>query len=269
MNLEEMKAKKAELGYSNEKIAELSGVPLGTVQKIFAGITRHPRYDTLVSLEKAFPSRDVTPYGSTTSYGYPCGASVIRDETAAYRPSAGYTLDDYYALPDEKRVELIDGEFYDMSAPSSVHQLLCLELAHLLLEFIRSKNGSCVTFASPIDVQLDCDDRTMVEPDVIVVCDRSKIIKRCIYGAPDLVIEILSPSTKSKDMFIKLSKYRNAGVREYWLVDPDKKQVIVYDFAHDDSISVYGFDAKVPVGIFNGGCVIDFARLYDYVSFLY
>ena len=269
MNLDEMKAKKAELGYSNEKISELSGVPLGTVQKIFAGITRHPRYDTLMSLEKAFPSNDINPCGGGTSYGYPCGASVIRDEAAAYRPSAGYTLDDYYALPDEKRVELIDGEFYDMSSPSSIHQLLCLELAHLLLEFIRSKNGSCVPFASPIDVQLDCDDRTMVEPDVIVVCDRSKIIKRCIYGSPDLVIEILSPSTRGKDMFIKLSKYRNAGVREYWLVDPDKKQVIVYDFAHDDSISVYGFDAKVPVGIFDGGCVIDFAKLYDYVSFLY
>ena len=84
--------------------------------------------------------------------------------------------------------------------------------------------------AAPMDVQLDCDDKTMVQPDVMVVCDRDKITRKCIYGAPDLAVEILSDSTKKKDMYVKLGKYMEAGVREYWLVDPKGKKVIVYDF---------------------------------------
>ena len=77
---------------------------------------------------------------------------------------------------------------------------------------------------APMDVQLDCDEKTMVEPDVLIVCDRDKIVNRCVYGAPDFIIEILSNSTKKKDSVIKLNKYLNAGVREYWMIDPTKKE---------------------------------------------
>ena len=119
------------------------------------------------------------------------------------------------------------------------------------------------------DVQLDCDEKTMVEPDVLIVCDRDKIINRCVYGAPDFIIEILSKSTKKKDSVIKLNKYLNAGVREYWMIDPMKKKVIVYDFDHDEYPVIYGFDGKVPVGIWNGDLAIDFAEVYDHVKFLY
>ena len=121
---------------------------------------------------------------------------------------------------------------------------------------------------SPVDVQLDCDDKTMVEPDVIIVCDRSKIIRKCVYGAPDFVMEVLSKSSKKKDMFIKLNKYLNAGVREYWIVDPDKKVVMIYDFEHDD-YRLASFDDKIPVSVLDNECIIDFAALYDRISFLY
>ena len=134
-----------------------------------------------------------------------------------------YTLEDYYALPEEQRVELIDGVIYDMSAPTSVHQLLGTEILLVLKDYIRKEHSLCVPVASPIDVQLDCDDKTMVQPDVIVVCDREKIQNRCIYGAPDFVVEVLSKSTRKKDLVLKLNKYMTAGVREYWLVNPDKK----------------------------------------------
>ena len=180
-----------------------------------------------------------------------------------------YTLEDYYALPDERRVELIDGVIYDMSAPTTIHQLIGLEIWGQLQKFIRKKKGTCIPFAAPVDVQLDCDDRTMVQPDVLVVCDRDKIIKRCIYGAPDFVVEVLSPSTKRKDGIIKLSKYISAGVREYWIVDPDKKQVVVYDFQKEDYPVIYGFGGEIPVGIFDGECQIDFAEIYEYMRFLY
>ena len=122
--------------------------------------------------------------------------------------------------------------------------------------------------ASPVDVQIDRDDKTMVQPDVLVVCDRSKVIKRCIYGAPDLIIEVLSPSTRRKDMTVKLSKYSTAGVREYWLVDPDRKKIVVYDLENEEIPQVYGREAQVPVGIFGGKCRIGFGEIFGYVDFL-
>ena len=261
MTIEEMKEKKREHGYTYNMMSQMSGVPLGTVQKIFTGETKSPRYDTLEALARIFENGD-------RDYLY---ADMVEDSGTAYaaKVQGQYTLDDYYALPDERRVELIDGVIYDMGAPTSIHQLIVTEIWKVLREYIGEKAGECMPLASPIDVQLDCDDKTMVQPDVLVVCDREKVIKRCIYGAPDFIIEILSLSSRKKDMFTKLAKYKEAGVREYWLVDPDKKKVLVYDLEHEELPIVYGFDSKVPVMIFGGECVIDFAEIYEYISFLY
>lgn len=118
----------------------------------------------------------------------------------------------------------------------------------------------------PVDVQLDCDDKTMVQPDVIVVCDHDKIIDRCIMGAPDFVVEILSTSTMKKDMFLKLDKYQNAGVREYWMVDAKKGRVITYFFEEDSAPVIYGMDAKIPVKIFDGELEIDFGEIQEYLK---
>lgn len=256
MTLEEMKKRKKELGYTYEQISQLSGVPLGTVQKVFGGITSTPRYDTLLALENVFSQAE-------TAY--------VKEPAAAYnvKRQGEYTLDDYYQIPDERRVELIDGVIYDMSAPTSAHQLITGLLYAKLLAYITSKKGTCLPIVSPVDVQLDCDNKTMVQPDVIVVCDRDKVINRCVYGAPDLCVEILSPSTRKKDMIIKLNKYLNAGVKEYWLIDPDKKTVIVYDFAHDNFPVFYVFHDTIPLNLWEDGCQIDFQEIYDYISFLY
>ncbi len=197
--------------------------------------------------------------------------NMVKEEAAAYgvKQQGEYTLEDYYAIPDERRVELIDGVIYDMASPSSVHQDLVTEIALILRGFVKKHKGKCKVYASPLDVQLDCDDKTMVEPDVLVVCDRDKIIKRCIYGAPDFVVEVLSLSTSKKDSVLKLKKYKAAGVREYWMVDPDKKKVVVYDWSKSELPTIYGFDTKVPVGIFHGDCEIDFAEIYQEIAFLY
>ena len=113
-----------------------------------------------------------------------------------------------------------------------------------------------MSYIAPVDVQLDCDDKTMVEPDVIILCDRSKDINRCIYGAPDFVAEVLSKSTRRKDIGVKTYKYANAGVREYWMIDPKDMKVIVYTFAQnddaEDTVSIFGFQDKIPVGIITG-----------------
>jgi Uma2 family endonuclease len=108
------------------------------------------------------------------------------------------------------------------------------------------------------------DDRTIVEPDLIVLCDREKLKRKRIFGAPDLLVEILSPSSHSKDTFWKNSKYQKAGVREYWMVDPEKRKVLVNLFEKTEGeyrSRVYNFDEKIPVGISKGECRIDFAPI--------
>ncbi|WP_346662301.1 Uma2 family endonuclease [uncultured Merdimonas sp.] len=267
MTLEEMREKKREYGLTNEQISTYTGVPLATVQKIFAGVTESPRYTTMQALETVFRSveregeeRSPRPDRTAESLAYMANDPKVQGE---------YTLADYYALPDDRRVELIDGVIYDMSSPESIHQILITEIWSQLRSYIDRKKGACLPMTAPLDVQLDRDDRTMVQPDVLVVCDRSKVVRRCVYGAPDFVVEILSPSTWEKDMYVKLGKYESAGVREYWIVDPKKKRVLVYDFEHTDFPALYTFTDQIPVGIFDGECRVDFASIYEYVRFLY
>ncbi len=256
MTIEEMRERKRELGYSYEQIAERTGIPLGTVQKVLGGITRSPRYETLRALEKIFEEEK---------------ASVTEEPANSYnfKKPGEYTVEDYRALPEEQRAELIDGVFYDMASPTSIHQLLTGEIYAVLRDYIRQNQGKCIPMISPLDVQLDCDQKTMVQPDVLVICDRSKLQNGIVFGAPDFVIEILSASTRKKDHTLKLSKYSEAGVREYWMIDPDRKRVIVYDLENENYVELYTFEDKVPVRIFDGNCRVDFKEIYDYVSFLY
>lgn len=176
-----------------------------------------------------------------------------------------YTLEDYYALPDDRRAELIDGVIYDMVSPTSIHQALLWQIFKQLSKCIEKKNGQCMPFFAPLDVQLDCDDKTMLQPDILIVCDREKIRKGKIYGAPDFVLEILSDSTRKRDMVIKLAKYAAAGVREYWIVDPDKNKVIVHDF-EKGNVGIYGFGHVVKAEIFGGACEVDFKEIEKYIS---
>lgn len=259
MTIEEMKQKKKEFGYTYEQIAELSGLPVGTVQKALGGITKTPRYDTLQALEKVFRQEEkyTERVGETqASYG-------------RQKKQGEYTLMDYYAIPEDCRAELIDGVIYEMAAPESIHQLISGELFLALKNYVRKNNGKCVVQYAPVDVQLDRDDKTMVQPDILITCDRSKIKKNLIYGAPDFIVEILSPSTRKTDIHLKTTKYSNAGVREYWLVDPDNRRVMVYDFVRDDFPFIYGFDDQIPVRIFENECVVDFAEISDYIEFLH
>lgn len=180
-----------------------------------------------------------------------------------------YTIEDYYALPETCRVELIDGVIYNMAAPDYRHQGMCGELFVQFRQYIMKKKGMCFPFLSPVDVQLDRDDKTIVQPDLIVTCDRDKVKEQVYYGAPDFVVEVLSPSNTLREQNLKYHKYKNAGVRGYWVVDPQRQLISVHDFEHGSAPAVYTFQDKVPVGIFSGGLEIDFAELYENIQFLF
>ena len=250
--LEEIRLKKRLLGYTNAIMAEKSGLPLSTVQKVLGGTTKSPRFETLLALESAFPKEE-------NAYAAPPTGALLEETLPAP------------ALPDDQRVELIDGVFYDMGAPTIPHQVLGGEIFALLRGFLRKKKGPCMPLVSPVDVQLDRDDKTILQPDVMVVCDRSKLTPARVFGAPDFLVEVLSPGTRSKDMLIKYNKYRNAGVKEYWAVDPKKETVIQYLFDDpceeerdgDITLRLYSFDQPVPVELFQGELEINFREIAD------
>lgn len=162
-----------------------------------------------------------------------------------------YTIDDIYALKDGERAELINGQIYHMAPPSWKHQKISGYLHNEIYNYIESNNGKCEVLAAPFAVFLDKDDFTYVEPDISVICDLSKLDEKGCHGAPDWIIEIVSPSSKSMDYFTKLFKYCDAGVREYWVVDPKKEQIIAYRF-EKEIMEEYSFNEDVPVGIYEG-----------------
>lgn len=162
-----------------------------------------------------------------------------------------YTVRDIYALPDGKRAELIDGQVYDMAPPSRTHQRLVHFFDRTIGNYIQSKGGGCEVYPAPFAVFLSDDDQNYVEPDISVICDVSKLDEKGCHGAPDWVIEVVSPSSKRMDYFRKLFKYNSAGVREYWIVDPLKELVTVYNF-EQETMEQYAFGEEVPAEIFEG-----------------
>lgn len=163
-----------------------------------------------------------------------------------------YTVEDIYALPDGQRAELIDGQIYDMAPPNTIHQRLIAKLSHHILSHIDTKGGDCEVFPAPFAVFLNKDNRNYVEPDISVICGKDKLNDKGCNGAPDWIIEIVSPSTERIDYGIKLFKYRSAGVREYWVVNPRTRIINVYDFEKEKETRQYSFDDEIPVCIYEG-----------------
>lgn len=170
-----------------------------------------------------------------------------------------YTIEDIYALPDGERAELIDGRIYNMAPPNRIHQKISWKLHQTIANYISSKKGSCEVYAAPFSVFLYKDDKTCVEPDISVICDKNKLDDKGCAGAPDWIIEITSPSNPETDYGIKLFKYRSAGVREYWIVNPLKQAVIVYDLEYEKLSNLYSFEDTIPVCIYDdlSICIVD------------
>lgn len=171
-----------------------------------------------------------------------------------------HTIEDIYNLPEGSRAELIDGQIYYMAPPNTKHQRI---LSFLYLEignYIRTKGGTCEVFPAPFAVSLSADDTRYLEPDLSVICDQDKIDEQGCKGAPDLVIEIVSPGSRAMDYYTKLSLYREAGVREYWIVDPMKQTVLVYDMEQAAAPTIYSFTDTIKVNIFDD-LAIDLSKM--------
>lgn len=160
-----------------------------------------------------------------------------------------YTVNDIYNLPDGQRAELIDGKVYYMAAATRNHQRIVGELFATIREHIRKNNGKGEIDIAPFGVFIDADDKSYVEPDISVIFDENKLDDKGCNGAPDWIVEVVSPASKKVDYTTKLFKYRSAGVREYWVVDADKTRVMVYDFQHDD-MNEYSFTEDIPSGLY-------------------
>ena len=200
-----------------------------------------------------------------------------RERFMKLKGGKGYTLADIEALPEGERAELIDGEMFRMDAPLRIHQDIVMELSFEIKSYIRKNKGNCKVYAAPFAVRIKKDNRNYVEPDISVVCDHEKPDEKGCYGAPDWVIEILSPSSVKMDCERKVKLYCETGVREYWIVDPEKETVTVYDFAHSDTAQptdgacalaaeswnkpmLYSFTKQVKAGIFEN-LWLDFSKL--------
>ena len=290
MTIEEMKKRKEELMYTCADISDKSEIPLSTVQKVFCGATARPRRKTMEALDLVLKNK---------SYHYEedaeTGKLVVKEEAAEYIPESGgvrkdayridcwngekpserwprqgeYTVEDFLAMPDDMHAELIDGVIYDLGAPMREHQHVLGQIYYEFFRCVEEHGNNCDVLFAPFDVRLDGDDKTMVEPDLMVICpgheyknEFTEIDREKRYnGAPNLVLEVLSPSTRRKDCTIKLRKYMNAGVKEYWIVDIKNEKVFVYVFDEDELPTQYSFDDTIPIGISGGKCSIDFRRI--------
>jgi Uma2 family endonuclease len=175
------------------------------------------------------------------------------------------TLEQYEALPEDVRIEVFDGVVYDMAGPSQEHQTILTELLVSLRNYIRGKGGSCSVFPAPFDVKLNDSPLTIVQPDLMVVCDKNKLDGKRCNGAPDFIVEIISPGNPSDDYIRKLYYYKNAGVREYWIVDPLRKTVTVNYFEGNMLSIQYSFYSTIKVNIYDD-LLINFSAIADLLN---
>lgn len=171
-----------------------------------------------------------------------------------------YTVEDIEALPEGERAELIDGEMFMMASPTLTHQDILVRLSSKIWNYIAEHKGECKVLPAPFAVYIMNDDRNYVEPDISIICDKEKLDEKGCHGAPDWVIEIVSPSSRHMDYERKLSLYEAAGVREYWIIDPKQETVAVYDLEHKEGPELHSFSERVKAGIYDD-LFLDFNEL--------
>lgn len=249
MDINDLKRMKLESGMTNQDIADMSGIPISTVNKIFSGATKNPRYSTLLAIEQVLATRENIPFTYDDITEQPM---LIREPAVPYQYHARtYRSDDIEKL-EEVRAELIDGALYMLAAPSRRHQRILTRLLFQIEGHIQKNHGKCQVYPAPFDVRIFGDDSSVVQPDLSVICRPEMLTDRGCTGAPDWLIEIVSESNPAHDYVTKLMKYQKARVREYWIVDPREDLVYVYNFENAEKTEKYTFDDAIPSGVLEG-----------------
>ena len=250
MDIFDLKKRKKESGMTNAEIAELSGIPISTVNKIFSGATENPRYGTLLAIEQVLVKREKLPFQYDEIKGEPC---LVREEATNYCYNARtYEKKDIENLDEWTRAELIRGKLYLLAAPNRMHQFLISEISYTLKSHIRDRKGKCHVYTAPFGVRLFEDDNTEVQPDIVVICNKDIMTEKGCSGAPDMVFEIASASNASHDYITKLMQYQKAGVREYWIINPDQERVSVLNFENPESTNEYTYEEVIESGVLEG-----------------
>lgn len=253
MTIEEMKECKRVLGYSNEMLAEKSGVPLGTVQKVLGGTTKSPRKKTIDALSEVLAEgMRKREQGAFVHWKGTQEALYLREEAPLYggKP-AGYAAGIIEKRPDGMSAELIDGRMIFRGPDTRTHQKITGELYFAVAGYIRSNGIDCEVYLPPYGVYLFADNRTYLIPDLTVLCDRSISKEDGCHGAPDWVVEIVSSSSAGRDYAVKLFRYRAAGVKYYWIIDPDRREIMAYRFTEEsEDVVIRSFDEEAVCPLF-------------------
>jgi len=250
MDISKLRQLKKKVAMTNAEIAELSGIPFSTVNKIFSGATENPRYATLLAIEQVLTAKQKLPFMYDESRQEPC---LVRETASSYCYSARkYGYADIEALSEGIRAELIDGKLYLLATPSRIHQYLVGEIYFSFKSHIRASKGNCHVYISPFAVRLFDDDSTHVEPDLVVICDKNKLTEKGCNGAPDIAIEIISPSNAKHDYITKLAIYQKGGVREYWMINPETRKTLVMNFENPENTGEYDFEETITSGVLKG-----------------
>lgn len=249
-------------GMTQAQLAKVTGIHQAEISKLERGLA-NPSFSTI---KKVADGLDYTPVIYFENKRNKVGAvpDTIRQYIRLYKPQGEYTIEDIENFPEDVRCELIDGKIYDMCMPSIVHQIYILEIGFQFMDYIKKNGGKCKTVLSPFALRFEDDDKSLLAPDLAVVCNPDIITEKEVCGAPDFILEVVSPSNGKRDYVEKCNIYREKGVRECWILDPVKEKLLVYQFDVDDMFpTIYGIDGKVPVGIYEGKLEIDLGGIRE------
>lgn len=232
------------------EIGERAGIPETIVRQILEGEMPDTGYGTLLAIEQVLATGERLPFQYDMERREPM---MVKEAASVYAYNARqYTRNDLEQLGPGVCMELIDGILYLHNTPSRMHQHLITRLILKIGNHIDAKSGRCLVYTSPFDVRVFENEETSVQPDVFVVCNRDILNDENCCGAPDWVMEIVSRSNSAHDYITKLAVYQKAGVREYWIIDPLQKKVLVYCFEEEPVMREYSFEEEIPCKVLDG-----------------
>lgn len=250
MDIFDLKEKKKAAGLTNQEIADLSGIPFSTINKIFSGATKNPRYSTLLAIEEVIQTKTKIPFTYNEKSYQPL---MVQEAAAPYMCKARkYQMEDIENLEEDVRAELIHGKLYMLGTPNRIHQYLLNDILFQINTHIKKNKGACHVYPAPFEVRLFENNSTYVEPDISVICNTDKLTDRGCLGSPEWIIEIVSTSNFKHDYVTKLMLYQMAGVKEYWIVDPKEEMVYVHDFENTKNSRCYTFEETVICNTLEG-----------------